>query len=89
MCLFNDQKLKDINIYSPTTTNVTAEPGLFAVGHSEFRRYAWGTINVDCRSRTFSYNFQLTFGIIDSFSDPLDIGIEAGGTVYPIIAAWK
>ena len=30
----------------------------------------------------------LSFGISDSFADPLDIGIEIGGTPYSIDAGW-
>ena len=66
-----------ISMVSRTVTNVTWESSeLFSVGHSTFFRVA------TCASY---YRCELHFYIRDRFADPLDIGIESGGTPYNII----
>ena len=76
---------------SPTTTNVTWEPCLFAVGNSSFMRHCHCTLFPDpgdhCK---WDHTCTLTFSINDEFADPLDMGIELpGGTTYPITASWS
>jgi RHS repeat-associated protein len=71
------------------TTNVTSEPCLFSVGHSTFFRHADCDVSADCKAHQFSYNCGFNFRIRDKFKDPLDIGIETGGTVYDINADWS
>lgn len=72
-----------------TTTNVTRE--IFSVGQSTFfRRYTCG-LSAKCNGSKicdWNYKCKLHFSIRDMFADPLDIGIEPGGTPYQINAYW-
>jgi hypothetical protein len=43
---------------------------------------------VDDRGAMLRINGETTFESSDIFEDPLDIGIEAGGTSYPITGNW-
>jgi len=70
-------------------TNVTGEPCLFSVGKSTFFRSASCNVSADCNSKTFSFSCSTSFKIRDWFRDPLDVGIEVGGTPYRINADWS
>ena len=81
-----------------TKTDVTSE--IFVVGHSTFQRAAACTLWVHrcccCPPRNgtwrpFEYRLlcNVVFYIRDWFRDPLDIGIEPGGTPYRINAEFR
>ena len=77
------------SIINNSETSVRMERDLFVVGRSTFFRSSKCTGTVDCESKRFVYSCVKRFGIRDWFKDPLDIGIEAGGTPYPINADWE
>jgi RHS repeat-associated protein len=84
------------SIADPTTTNVLREPGLFAVGGSHFFRRGGCSVSVTCTTGEYSYSCSSDFGILDSFSDPLEgeemfgFPLEVpGGTPYPIIHSFR
>jgi hypothetical protein len=43
---------------------------------------------VDDRGAMLRITGETAFEFSDSFEDPLDVGIEAGGTPYPITGSW-
>ncbi len=63
-------------------------PGMFAVGHSTLYRSATCEVFANCDNKTYAYSCSRGFKIRDWFRDPLDIGVEAGGTLYRINADW-
>lgn len=81
---FTDKKL----------TDVTAE--IFALGKQWLDMDAVVTIsatNCVCRDgkmypSEYVYEGELKFRFEDSFEDPLDVGVEVGGTVYSISGVW-
>lgn len=74
----------------PKGTDVTAEPCLFAVGHSTFFRKADCDVTANCDNRTFSLGCSIGFSIRDWFKDPIDLGFELpGGVPYRINADWS
>ena len=60
------------NYRSRTTTNVTNERGLFAVGNSTFFRDARATVVANCCTKTFTSVATNHFYIRDWFRDPYD-----------------
>ncbi len=81
-------KSANFSMNDKTTTNVTNEPDLFAVGKSTFFRATQCSVTVDCSSKSFSYSCSFNYSIRDWFRDPLDLGIEVGGKPYRINAGW-
>ena len=78
-----------------TVTDVTQEPGLFAVGRSTFFRNARYEFIVDCQRLIFRLEGLLTFEIRDRFEDALDLANRdlanqdvAGAKPYSITARW-
>lgn len=82
------EKSTNLSMNDKTVTDVTNEPDLFAVGHSTFFRSGQCSITVNCSTRTYFYYCSTNFSIRDWFKDPLNMGIEVGGTPYPINADW-
>ncbi|MEX5727786.1 hypothetical protein Ga0609869_001139 [Rhodovulum iodosum] len=58
----------------------------FSHGYGEVRGIFVG--RVDDRGATLRITGETSSEFRDSFEDPLDIGIEAGGTPYPITGDW-
>lgn len=88
-------KSTSFSVQENTTTDVTGEPDLFAVGGSTFFRSARCSVTANCSAKQYSYSCYQSFWINDSFSDPLDIGHVTGhdteipgGTPYGITASW-
>ena len=69
-------------------TNVTQVLGLFSIGNSSFFRKGNCQIMANCDNKSFTYQCSSNFSIRDWFRDPLDIGVEVGGTPYRINADW-
>ncbi len=94
-CVVYKEKRSTYFTLSDTTgTDVTNEPGLFAVGRSTFFRNAICFVDVACGSRIATFKCSLGFSIRDRFTDPLDgskIGYPfdlPGGQPYAINASW-
>jgi RHS repeat-associated protein len=84
-----ESQTTSFNLNNNDVTNVRGETCLFAVGQSTLFRSATCNIAANCDNRTYSFSCSLGFKIRDWFKDPLDIGIEAGGTPYRINADWS
>jgi hypothetical protein len=74
-------------------TDVTDVRGqIFSVGKSTFHREYDCKLKInkcDCDTvMDWGYSCRLQFGIDDSFSDPLGVGVEPGGTPYGISVRW-
>ncbi len=71
-------------------TDVTKQ--MFSIGQSKFYREYDCTIKInkcDCdKVMDWGYMCRLRLEIRDAFKDPLDIGVEAGGTPYRITGSW-
>jgi len=70
--------------------NVTND--IFVVGDTSFfRQYQCKLSATSCsngKPDQYSYTCNMNYWIKDWFKDPADIGIELGGTPYPIKASW-
>ena len=72
-----------------TSLNDTKNRPLHVLGQTSFLRGYEIDIEVICCYCVYNHSGDLFFSIRDWFRDPIDIGIELGGTPYRIKADWS